>query len=76
MLRGTARRDRMIGLFAIGLFVLNPPILNLVNGTIFGWPALYLYLFLVWALLIVAIAVISERRGDHPEERTGDDARQ
>ena len=65
----------MIGLFATGLVVLNPPILNLVNGTIFGWPALYLYLFLVWALLIVAIAVIYERGGDHTEDRGGDDLR-
>ena len=58
MLRGTAKRDRMIGLFAGGLVLLNPPILNLVHGTIFGWPALYLYLFGVWALLIVAVALI------------------
>ena len=75
MLRGTARRDRMIGLFAAALVVFNPPILNLVNGTIFGWPALYLYLFGVWALLIVAIALIGGRGGDHRGDRGRDDAR-
>jgi hypothetical protein len=75
MLRGTAKRDRMIGLFAAGLVVLNPPILNLVSGTILGWPALYLYLFAAWALLIVAAAVISERGARHPDERDGDDVR-
>jgi hypothetical protein len=67
MLRGTAKRDRMIGLFIAGVVLLNPPILSLVNGTLFGWPALYLYLFGVWALLIGAVALISER-GRHPGE--------
>jgi hypothetical protein len=76
MLRGTAKRDRMIGLFAAGLVVLNPPILNLVSGTVFGWPALYLYLFGVWMLLIIAVALISERGGGHPEDRNRDDVRQ
>jgi hypothetical protein len=76
MLRGTAKRDRMIGLFAAGLVVLNPPILNLVHGTVLGWPALYLYLFSAWALLILAAAVISERGGGHPDERDKDDIRQ
>ena len=45
MLRRTARRDRLIGLFVLGLVLFNPPILNLVGGTIFGWPALFVYLF-------------------------------
>jgi hypothetical protein len=53
----------MIGLFAAGLVLLNPPILNLVGGTLFGWPALYLYLFGVWAVLILVTALIVERSG-------------
>jgi hypothetical protein len=76
MLRGTAKRDRMIGLFAAGLVVLNPPILNLISGTVFGWPALYLYLFAVWMLLIIGVALVSEHGGDHPEDRKRDDGRQ
>jgi hypothetical protein len=76
MLRGTAKRDRMIGLFAAGLVALNPPILNLVSGTVFGWPSLYLYLFAVWALLIAAAAAINERRDRHPDgDRDRDGAR-
>jgi hypothetical protein len=61
MLRRTVRRDRMIGLFVLGVVLFNPPVLNLVGGTIFGWPALYVYLFGVWALIIVVIAFVSER---------------
>ncbi|MGB3899239.1 MAG: hypothetical protein WA973_11855 [Mesorhizobium sp.] len=61
MLRRTAKRDRLVGLFIAGAVLLNPPILNLVGGTLFGWPALYLYLFSVWAALIAATALIVER---------------
>lgn len=75
MLRRTARRDRMIGLFAAGAVLLNPPILNLVGGTVFGWPARYLYFFLVWALLIAAVALVSERGGGTGEERDRDGRR-
>jgi len=53
----------MFGLFVAGVVLLNPPILDLVGGTIFGWPALYLYFFVVWALLIAGVALISERGG-------------
>jgi hypothetical protein len=52
MLRRTAKRDRLVGLFIAGAVLLNPPILNLVGGTLFGWPALYLYLFAATALIV------------------------
>jgi hypothetical protein len=41
----------------------NPPVLNLFGGTVFGWPTLYVYLFGVWALIILCIAIIAERGG-------------
>jgi hypothetical protein len=63
MLRRTARRDRMIGLFVLALVLFNPPILNLFGGTLFGWPALYLYLFGAWALIIAGVALVTERTG-------------
>jgi hypothetical protein len=63
MLRRTTKRDRLVGLFLAGTVLLNPPVLNLVGGTLFGWPALYLYLFAVWAALIVATALIVEGGG-------------
>jgi hypothetical protein len=63
MLRRTAKRDRLVGLFIAAVVLFNPPILNLVSGTLFGWPALYLYLFGVWAVLILVTALIVERSG-------------
>ena len=72
MLRRTARRDRMAGLFAAGVVLFNPPILNLVGGTVFGWPALYVYCFAVWAALIAAIALVSEGRAGRKDERDKD----
>lgn len=61
MLRRTARRDRMIGLFVLGLVLFNPPVLNLFGGTFLGWPALYVYLFGAWAVIIAGVAFVSER---------------
>ncbi len=69
MLRRTARRDRLIGLFIAGVVLLDPPILNLVGGTIFGWPALYVYLFAAWGLLIAGVAWVMQRGGGAPDER-------
>lgn len=74
MLRRTVRRDRMVGLFAVGVLLFNPPILNLVGGTVFGWPALYFYLFGTWAALIAAAAFILEGGSDN-EERKGEERR-
>jgi len=63
MLRRTARRDRMIGLFILGGVLFNPPILNLFGGTIFGWPTLFVYLFVAWAVIIAGVALVVERGG-------------
>jgi O-antigen/teichoic acid export membrane protein len=75
MLRRAAKRDRMVGLFVAGVVLLDPPILNLLGGTAWGWPALFLYLFFVWALLIVGMALINERGAAPTEERTRDPTR-
>ena len=71
MLRRTARRDRLVGLFFAGVVFLDPPILNLVGGSIFGWPALYVYLFASWGLLIAGIAWVMQRGAGAPDERKG-----
>jgi hypothetical protein len=76
MLRRTAKRDRMVGLFAAGVVLLNPPILTLVNGTVFGWPAAYVYLFLVWGALIAGVALVNEYGSGHSDERDRDNAAQ
>ncbi len=49
---------KLIGLFFLGIVLLNFPIINLFgkNQFIFGIPALYAYFFLVWLVLIIFIA--------------------
>jgi hypothetical protein len=61
MLRRTARRDRLIGLFVLGVALFNPPILNLFGGTFYGLPTRFIYLFAAWALIIAGIALVVER---------------
>jgi len=63
MLRRKARRDRLVGLFFAGVVLLDPPLLNLVNGALLGWPAPYVYLFGVWAFLIVGVALVGRVEG-------------
>lgn len=72
MLRRAARRDRLIGLFVAGVVLLNPPILDLFGGTIDGWPVLYIYLFVVWALLIAGVAFVVERGASPPDDGIAD----
>lgn len=71
MLRRTARRDRLVGLFIAGVVLLNPPILNLIGGTVFGWPALYVYLFAAWGLLIAGLAWVMRPGASTPDEPRG-----
>jgi hypothetical protein len=54
----------LVGIGALGLLLLNPPLLGLFGkgGTLFGIAALYVYLFVVWAALIGAVASIAEFR--------------
>jgi hypothetical protein len=65
------RRDQLIGLFALGLILFNPPLLNLFSGgSILGLPLLYAYIFFAWALVIVIAGIIvsrRRRRADHAE---------
>lgn len=61
MLRRTARRDRLVGLFLLGLILFNPPVLNLFRGTVYGWPVLYVYLFGAWGAMIGLLALVVER---------------
>lgn len=67
MLRRAARRDRLIGLFILAAILFNPPILNLFGGTFYGWPALFIYLFLAWGLIIAGVALVVERSASSDE---------
>ncbi len=54
------RRDWLIMLFVAGLLAFNYPLLGLVNSValLFGVPVLYFYLFAIWLLLIIGVAVV------------------
>jgi hypothetical protein len=57
------RRDRLVGLFALGFVLFNPPVLRLFAGaTLFGWPLLFVYLFCAWAAFTAMVALTVERR--------------
>lgn len=64
--------ERQVALFVLGLVLLIPPVLVLVNrpDRIAGIPALYLYLFVAWTALIALAAVMTLHLGDG--ERRGD----
>ena len=57
---------RLLGLFALGLLLFNFPLLALWDrdATVFGLPLFPAALFALWALLIVALALLMERAGD------------
>jgi hypothetical protein len=68
---GTLRRmalikQRLVAVFLGGLVLLHSPVISIFNQTSqwCGIPVLYLYLFTVWAVLIAAMAWISEKQGE------------
>jgi len=66
MIRPNIKGQRLVALFVLGLLLLNYPLLNLFagEGSVLGVPRLYAYVFAVWALLIVLLAMVVERRKD------------
>ena len=56
-------RQRLAALGLLGIPLLTFPLLGLPEGNWGGIPAGYLYLFGVWALLVIAAAWIAERSG-------------
>jgi len=59
-------RQRLLALFAAGLLLFNFPLLALWDrdATLLGLPLFPAALFLIWALLIAALGLISERLAD------------
>jgi hypothetical protein len=55
--------QRSAALCLVGWLLFNYPLLSLFNGagTWFGIPLLYAYLFAVWMLFIVLLALIAEK---------------
>ena len=63
----------MIALFVAAVLALNFPLLSLasVMKNFWGIPVLYLYLFFIWALIILAAGLTLRNRretADPPEE--------
>lgn len=56
--------QRLIAVFVIGALLFSYPILSLFNRPklLFGAPILYVYLFVIWAVLIALYAFIVERQ--------------
>lgn len=55
------KSKRLVGLFFLGFVLFNYPIISLFNldANWFGIPALYLYVFGAWLLLILLIVIIT-----------------
>ncbi len=62
MKRANPTRQRLAALGLLGVPLLTYPLLSLPGGELGGIPATYLYLFGVWAGLIVLAAWVAERR--------------
>ena len=58
---------RLVAVFALGILLFTYPFLSLSNRavTFLGIPLLYLYLFVVWASLVVGIMLITYKADDH-----------
>ncbi len=60
------RPQILLALFGTGLLLFNFPLLALWTGDIFGLPLLPLALFVLWGLLIAALALASPGRPTPP----------
>ena len=56
--------QRLLVLFVFGCLALNYPLLALFSKKtyLFGIPLLYFYLFVLWALFIICIAIVTEMK--------------
>ncbi len=65
-MRGSLLQQRLAGLFVLGLLLFNFPLLALWDrdATVWGLPLFPAALFVIWALLIAALAALMERAPD------------
>ncbi len=56
-------RQRLGALALFGVPLLSFPVLGLPQGEVAGIPAIFLYLFGVWGVLILLAARVAERQG-------------
>lgn len=62
MKRGNRARQRLAAIGLCGIPLLTYPLLGLPQGSLGGIPAIFFYLFGVWASLIVLAAWVAEWR--------------
>jgi hypothetical protein len=64
MNKPNVKGQRLVALFLLGNVLFNYPFLALFNhpATVLGIPVLYLYVFGAWAVLIVLLAIVVERK--------------
>lgn len=64
----SVRCKRFIALFLLGYILLNNPILSLFNlpRILWGIPLLFFYIFGVWIVLIVLVALIISSKAGTP----------
>ena len=57
------QNERLIVVFIVGVIALNYPLLSLFSKIqlLFGVPVLHLYLFFLWSLFIIGVAITVER---------------
>lgn len=57
--------DRLAALILAACVLFNPPVLRAfgVQATVLGWPLIWVYIFTVWAAVIVCAALLFDRRG-------------
>lgn len=69
-------REYIVILFIIGVLTLNYPLLSLVDRPLLllNLPLLYFYIFFVWLLLIIIMAVIAEGHISRADERARNEA--
>jgi hypothetical protein len=65
-MRSILLQQRLAGLFVLGLLLFNFPLLALWDrdATVWGLPLFPAALFVIWALLIAALAALMERAPD------------
>ncbi len=58
------KEQRLLALFFLGIVFFASPFLTLFNRPtrIFGVPALFIYLFAAWAIFILLVGLIIERK--------------
>jgi hypothetical protein len=64
MNKSTVKKQRLVAIFVIGCLLFNYPLLSLFSTEtlLWGFPVLYIYVFISWLLLIGLLIGIIETR--------------